>query len=193
PLTEIPPRFNVARFFVDQHVEAGRGGRTAFFYEDTALTYADLQELVNRTGNALLDLGVQREQRVLCLLLDSPEFLAAFWGAIKIGAVPIPVSTMMRGQDYLYFLDDSRAPVAIISEPLLAEAGPILGQARHLKHVIVAGRPSGTQLGFDSWVARASSRLEAADTSKDDAAFWLYSSGSTGRPKGAVHLHHDMV
>jgi len=192
-MTEIPARFNVASFFVDRHVAEGRGDAVAFFYEGATLTYAALQELVNRAGNALLDLGVRREQRVLCLLLDSPEFVATFWGAIKIGAIPIPVNTMMRGPDYLYFLDDSRAPVAVISEPLLAEAGPILSQAAHLEHVVVVGKPSGRQLGFDAWVGKASARLEAVDTSKDEAAFWLYSSGSTGRPKGAVHLHHDMV
>jgi benzoate-CoA ligase len=191
-VTEIPAQFNAARFFVDRNVEQGRGGKVAFFFEDTTITYAQLQDLVNRTGNALLGLGVQREQRVLCLLLDSPEFLAAFWGAIKIGAIPIPVNTMMRGPDYLYFLDDSRAPVAIISESLLAEAGAILSQAKYVKHVVVVGKPSGNQLGFDAWVAGASSRLEAVAASKDDPAFWLYSSGSTGRPKGAVHLQHDM-
>ena len=192
--TDVPARFNCAQFFVDRHVDEGRGGKVAFHHEGGTLTYAGLQELVNRTGNALLDLGVQREQRVLCLLLDSPEFVAAFWGAIKIGAIPIPVNTMMRADDYLYFLDDSRAPVAIISEPLLAEAGPILSQAKHLKHVVVAGRPGAAgQLGFDAWTGRASSRLEAVDASKDDPAFWLYSSGSTGRPKGVVHLQHDML
>jgi benzoate-CoA ligase len=192
-LTEIPAQFNVASYFVDRNVEQGRGDEIAYFYEDAAITYRQLQELVNRTGHALLDLGVRPEQRVLCLLLDSPAFLAAFWGAIKIGAVPVPVNTMMRAQDYLYFLEDSRAPVAIISEPLLAEAGPVLSQASHLKHVVVVGRPSAGQIGFDAWVAKASSTLEAAPTSKDEPAFWLYSSGSTGRPKGAVHLHHDMV
>ena len=192
-VTDIPAQFNAARFFVDRHVEEGRRGKVAFHYEDTALTYAQLQELANRTGNALLELGVQREQRVLCLLLDSPEFLAVFWGAIKIGAIPIPINTMMRSQDYLYFLDDSRAPVAVISEPLLAEAAPVLAQARHLKHVVVAGKPSAGQIGFEHWVGKASARLDAVETSKDDAAFWLYSSGSTGRPKGAVHLQHDML
>jgi len=191
-MMQIPAEFNAARFFVDRHVEEGRGGTTAFFYEDTSITYQGLQEMVNRAGNALLDLGVRREQRVLCLLLDSPEFLATFWGAIKIGAVPIPINTMMRGDDYLYFLDDSRAPVAVISEPLLAEAGPVLGRAKHLKHVVIEGRPGAGQLEFEKWIGAASARLEAVATSKDEPAFWLYSSGSTGRPKGAVHLHHDM-
>jgi benzoate-CoA ligase len=192
-LTEIPAQFNVASYFVDRNVEQARGDQVAYFYEDEAITYRQLQELINRTGNALLDLGVRPEQRVLCLLLDSPAFLAAFWGAIKIGAVPVPVNTMMRAADYLYFLEDSRAPVVIISEPLLAEAGPILSQARHLKHVVVVGKPNAGQIGFEAWVGKASSTLEAAPTSKDEPAFWLYSSGSTGRPKGAVHLHHDML
>jgi benzoate-CoA ligase len=192
-MVEIPARFNAATFFVDRHVAEGRGGKVAFFHDGGSLTYAGLQELVNRTGNALLELGVRPEQRVLCLLLDSPEFLAAFWGAVKIGAIPIPVNTMMRTDDYRYFLEDSRAPVAIVSEPLLAEAGLALAGARYLRHVIVAGRASGKQIAFESWVAKASPRLEAFDSSRDDPAFWLYSSGSTGRPKGAVHLQHDMV
>jgi len=193
PLLEYPAQLNAATAFVDRHVDEGRGGEIAFFHDGGALTYAELLELVNRTGNALRDLGVRREQRVLCLLLDGPEFLAVFWGAIKIGAVPIPVNTMLRADDYLYFLDDSRAPVAVVSEALLPEAGPALARARSLEHVVVAGTPSGTQLGFESWVGRAGTRLEAVETSKDDAAFWLYSSGSTGRPKGAVHLQHDML
>jgi benzoate-CoA ligase family protein len=193
PPFQVPDRFNAASFFVDRHVAEGRGGKVSFIHEDGELTYAGLQELVNRTGNALRDLGVETEHRVLCLLLDSPAFLAAFWGAIKIGAVPIPINTMMRSQDYLYFLNDSRARVAVISEPLLAEAGPILSQARHLRHVVVVGKPGPGQIGFDPWIAKGSSTLEAVDTSKDDACFWLYSSGSTGFPKGAVHLQHDMV
>ncbi len=192
-MLEVPARFNAATFFVDRHVAEGRGAKVAFFHDEGSITYAGLQELVNRTGNALLDLGVRPEQRVLCLLLDSPAFLGAFWGAMKIGAVPIPANTMMRADDYLYFLDDSRAPVAIVSEALLAEAAPALAKARYLRHVVVAGRASGTHIAFESWVAKASARLEPFDSSKDDAAFWLYSSGSTGRPKGAVHLQHDMV
>jgi len=193
PPFQVPDRFNAASFFVDRHVAEGRGGQVAFFHEEGELTFAGLQALVNRAGNALRGLGVEQEHRVLCLLLDSPAFLATFWGAIKIGAVPIPTNTMMRAQDYLYFLNDSRARVAVISEPLLAEAGSVLAEARYLKHVVVVGKPGAGQIGFDAWLAKASSSLEAEDTSRDDACFWLYSSGSTGFPKGAVHLQRDMV
>ncbi len=99
----------------------------------------------------------------------------------------------MRGPDFLYFLNDSRARVLVISAPLLAAAGPVLGQAPSLRHVLVAGGEPGPYLSYEEQVARASAALEAAPTSRDDPAFWLYSSGSTGFPKGAVHLHHDMV
>ena len=189
----LPAQFNVATWFVDRNVAEGRGASPAFRYEDRVLTYADVLDLTNRTGNALRSLGIGMEDRVLVLCLDAPEFLGAFWGAIKIGAVPIPVNTLMRSSDYRYFLEDSRAKAAVISAALLAEAGPVLSQAPHLRHVLVAGGQPGPYLSYEAAVDKASPRLEAAATSKDDAALWLYSSGSTGRPKGAVHLHHDMV
>jgi len=189
----LPQQFNVATWFVDRNVDEGRGASPAFHCEGRTLSYADVRDLANRTGNALLELGVGPEDRVLVLCLDGPEFLGAFWGAIKIGAVPIPTNTLLRSQDYLYFLDDSRAKVAIVSAALLPEAGPALEQARGLKHVMIAGGPAGKYLSFEDRVGKASARLETAVTSRDEPAFWLYSSGSTGFPKGAVHLHHDMV
>src|SRR3989441_12273694 len=124
------------------------------------------------------------------LCLDAPEFIGTFWGAIKIGAVPIPVNTLMRGADYLYFLDDSRAKVAVISAPLLAEAGPVLGQARHLRHVLIAGGKPGPYLSYADRIGRAMGRLEAAPTGRDDAGVWLYSPGSPGLPQGAADLPH---
>ncbi len=189
----LPAEFNVATYFVDRHIAEGRAAAPAFHYEGRTLTYGDVHDLANRAGNTFLGLGVAIEDRVLMLCLDTPEFLATFWGAIKIGAVPIPTNTLMRSADYLYFLNDSRAKVAVISAPLLAEIGPVLGEARYLRHVLVAGGNPGSHLGFEDQLGKASSTLLPAPTSRDDAAFWLYSSGSTGFPKGTVHLHHDMV
>jgi benzoate-CoA ligase len=189
----LPAEFNVASWFVDRPVAEGRGAAPAFHYEDQVLTYRDVQTLANRTGNALRELGVGMEQRVVMICLDAPEFLGTFWGAIKIGAIPVPVNTLLRAADYRYVLDDSRAPVAVVSAPLLAEATPALAGARHLRHTLVAGGGAAPHLRYEDRVARAAETLEAAPTSRDDVAFWLYSSGSTGRPKGVVHLHHDMV
>jgi benzoate-CoA ligase family protein len=189
----LPQEFNVATWFVDRNVAEGRGHRPAFFYDDRVLTYADVQDLANRTGNALRELGVGMEDRVWMCCLDAPEFLGTFWGAIKIGAIPIPSNTLLRTADYVYFLRDSRAKAAVVSAALMGEVGPALGQSPWLRHVLVAGGPAGPHQSWEEQVAKASARLEAAPTSRDDAAFWMYSSGSTGFPKGAVHLHHDMV
>jgi benzoate-CoA ligase len=189
----LPLEFNVATYFVDRPVAEGWGSRTAFFYEDRVLTYGEIQDLANRTGNALRELGLGLEDRVWMCCLDSPEFLGTFWGAIKLGAVPIPTNTLMRTADYVYFLRDSRAKAAVVSAPLLAEVGPALSQSPYLRHVLVAGGPAAGYRSWETEIGRASARLEPAATSRDDAAFWLYSSGSTGFPKGAVHLHHDMV
>ena len=77
----LPQEFNVATYFVDRNVAEGRGSRPAFFYEDRVLTYADVQDLANRTGNVLRELGIVPEDRVWMCCLDAPEFLGAFWGA----------------------------------------------------------------------------------------------------------------
>lgn len=190
---EIPDKFNVAVELVDKNLELGRGKKVAIYYRDQALTYEDVYRAVNKTGNALKNLGVDLEDRVLLLLLDCPEFAASFFGAIKIGAVPIPTNTLLKSKDYLYLLNDSRAKVALVSEPLVPLIEEIRSELRYLKHLVVVGTAGPNQLSYRELVAGASEELEPADTSKDDAAFWLYSSGTTGFPKGAVHLHHDML
>ena len=196
--TAIPDQFNVATYFVDRNVDEGRGDNTAIEClrrRADRITYRQVLERVNRVGNALRDvLDVRLEERVLLLLLDCPEFAYSFFGAMKIGAVPVPTNTLFKPPDYEYILNDSRARVAIVSEALLPQLQAIpTANLRYLREVVVVGdAPSGTR-SFASLLEAGSAELEAEPTSKDDAAFWLYSSGSTGFPKGCVHLHHDML
>ena len=147
--------------------------------------YSELDALVNRAGNALRAVGLAPEQRVVLLMHDGSAFYAGFLGAIKIGAVPVPINTLLRQGDYQFILNDSRAVAAIVSEPLMSEILPIVHLLPWLKHLIVS---RGVQAGlpsFEALVDSASAALDAADTHKDEPAFWLYSSGSTGPPKGA--------
>jgi benzoate-CoA ligase family protein len=197
----LPDQYNAAVAFLDRNIEEGRGAKTAVYYEGTTYSYAQIVDLANRIGNGLLELGIDMEQRVALLLLDSPQFAAAFFGAIKIGAVPIPMNTVMRPDDYIYMLNDSRARALLIHASLWQTLEHIRPQLKYLRHVIVVNN-TGTLLNhthdtsvhdFGAWVERASNTLRPADTSKDDSAFWLYSSGSTGFPKGCVHLQHDMA
>jgi len=191
----LPDEFNAATFFVDRHIAEGRSDSVAIECEERRVTYRQLFEMVNRVGNCLRKLGVRIEERVLLLLFDTPEFATGFFGAIKIGAVPVPVNTLLKAADYKYLLNDSRARIAIVSEDLLPMIKAIPRPSLpFLETILVVGteRWPGT-MNFSDALAQSSSTLAAMPTSKDDAAFWLYSSGSTGRPKACVHLQHDMV
>src|SRR5436305_1440186 len=119
PDSSLPREFNAADHFVDRNIREGHGDRVAIESGDERVTYAQLLDRVNRCGNALRLLGVRPEERVLLLLLDTPEFAYSFFGAIKIGAVPVPVNTLLKSADYKYLLNNSRARIAIVSQPLL--------------------------------------------------------------------------
>jgi len=191
-VTAIPETFNAATYFVDRHRAEGRGNSIAIECGEEQVTYGQLNERTNRAGNMLRQLGVRVEERVALLLVDSPEFLYSFFGAIKIGAVAVPLNTYLREQDYQYLLNDSRARVLIVHDSL----APVIHlipreRRRYLESIVVAGGPAAG--GFEDRLSAASPQLDAIETSKDDSAFWLYSSGSTGTSKACIHLHHDMM
>jgi benzoate-CoA ligase len=190
----IPERLNAVTVFVDGNVTAGRGGATAVIDADTgtSATYADVLAAVNRTGHALRAKGVRQEERVMILLPDCPEFVYTFFGAMKIGAVPVPVNTLLKPHDYAYLLDDCRARVLVISRELRPAIDAMRSELRHLEHILEVGAATAGD-DFLAATAQHKPELTPADTSKDDAALWLYSSGTTGFPKGTVHLHHDLL
>jgi len=197
PEVAFPRRYNAAVDLLERHLAAGRGAKVAVRDDSGAVTYSELAERVDRAGNALAALGVRHEERVLLALLDTRDFPAVFLGAIKLGAVPVPVNTLMQPQDYAHFAKDSRARVLVVSDALLPKFSQAIAESRFLQHVLVARTPLGGEPGahplLEDLLARASPQLEAADTCADDAAFWLYSSGSTGAAKAAVHLQTHLV
>jgi benzoate-CoA ligase family protein len=189
----LPRQFNAAEYFVDRNIAAGRGGKTAILFEDQAITYDSLMEQVNRVANGLIQLGVGMETRVMLLLRDSPEMLYSFYGTIKAGAVAIPTNILMKAPDFLYMLNDSRAPVLIVDTVFLPEIEKILDQAVFLKNVVVCGEQAHTYLSFNKLIAEAGADYKAAPTTRDDAAFWLYSGRNPEKIMGAVHHHSHMV
>lgn len=194
PPIVLPDEFNAATYFVDRHMTEGRAEKTAIECGDSRVTYGELFARVNQFGNALKKLGVRMEERILLLLLDTPDFAVSFFGAIKIGAVPVPVNTLLKPADYKYLLNNSRARIAVVSDSLLPLIYAIpRNELRYLETIVVSGQVSPDTHSFNDLLQNSSAELQAAPTGKDDAAFWLYSSGSTGQPKGCVHLQHDMV
>lgn len=190
---DLPDTYNAATTFVDENIAQGRGGKVAIYYQDREITYQDVFDNVNRTGNALRQIGIEIEHRVLLILPDCPEFAYSFFGAIKIGAVAVPTNPWMFAKDYQYLINDSRARAIIVHESVVPEIARIWDRTPFLKQIVVVGKPEGKAHSYESLLGKASTQLTAENTHRDDVCFWGYTSGSTGNPKGAVHLQHDMI
>ena len=185
---------NAAVYFVDRHVDEGRGNKTVFREADGAkrsLTYAQLKDQAGQFAGALTRAGVRREERVALIVRDQLEFPVAFFGAMKSGAVPVPFNTLLAAPVYDAILNDSRASIMVVSAALWDTVKPAIEGNTYLRQVVVIGdAPEGTT-SFDDFMDGADV-LDTIEAHDDELAFWLYSSGSTGTPKGVRHIHSSM-
>jgi benzoate-CoA ligase len=178
--------YNAAVDLVERNLAAGRGKKLAFVDDTGSITYGELAGRVDRAANALLALGLRREDRIAIAMLDSCDWPVLFLGAIKAGIVPVALNTLLTPADYEYQLRDSRARAAFVSAPLAESFQKIRASCPDLEHLVV-------QAELRNLIAKAQPTAQAAPTRADDLCFWLYSSGSTGAPKGTVHLHSHLV
>jgi benzoate-CoA ligase family protein len=184
---QLPEIFNVAAYFLEGNLTQGRGERATFYHKGETYTYAQVSSFVRRTAKLLSELGLERENRIAILLPDTPEFVFAFWGAIWLGAVPVPINTACTVDEIQYILQDSRAKILLTTQEWQEKLAPI--QSQFLRRVLLADGENP----FVSLLTQQNELLPCVETSRDEPAFWLYTSGSTGRPKGVIHLHQSMV
>ena len=189
-----PERYNAATV-IDSNLESGRAEKIAIYFADERITYRQLFNRVCAMGRALRELGVARENRVILVLDDTPSFPVAFFGTMRIGAVPVPVNPSYKASDYRFFLEDSYARVVITETSCLDKLKIALKDLDGTFTVIATNgaapeEPDIYQL--EGLLASQSGELAPVNTHRDDVAFWLYSSGSTGSPKGVVHRHKDI-
>jgi benzoate-CoA ligase len=185
------PDTNIS-LLTDRNLDAGRAERIALITDDgQEVTFAQVHALASRFALRLRDRGVRRGERVVLVMDDSPRFHAAFLGAMRAGAVPIPVNFLARPADFGYVIEDSYAVLAVVDAPFLDKVAP---QAEALGVPVLRGgvEDAGDDT-VDAWIAEGPDHVDAVITHRDDPAFWLYSSGSTGRAKGVVHLQHNVV
>src|SRR5579859_6775990 len=114
----VPERYN-ASLMIDRNLRRGLAEKTAIICGDERVSYLELARRINRFGMGLRALGVRREERVMLALLDTPAFPVAFLGAMRIGAVPIPVNTLLSADEYRYMLEDSYARAVVVDAALL--------------------------------------------------------------------------
>ena len=189
----VPRRYNAALEFIDRNVVEGRGEQIALIDDSGRYTYRELCQRVNQAGHVLRQAGAGIEQRVLLCLDGGIDFVSVFWGAVKIGAVPVPVNPALTRDDYNGLLRDSR-PRVVVSDL----KGEIHFQSTVINQnfpcrLLRAGASQAGAGDLTKLMAAAPAALEAAETTADDAAFWLYTSGSTGVPKAVVHLHRSPI
>lgn len=193
----VPPRYNASRVLFD-NIAAGRGDRLAIIGSLGQRTYAELCADASCWGLGFQNLGLQRGDRILMFLDDTPSYSAAFFGAVRAGFVPLLINALTRPDLLQFYLADSGATVAVAEAELSDRFSSDACAGTRLETLIVVnGAPlenaAPRSLTAESWLPTFSTHLEEADTDRNEMAFWMYSSGSTGRPKGIVHLQHDML
>lgn len=181
--------YNAAVDFVDRNVLEGRGRKTAFVDSSRNITYADLLDAAARIGPLLERFGVERENRIALILLDTVEFPILFWGAIRAGVIPVLLNTRLTADQYRYLLEDSRAKLAFVSTALLSVVQEAAEGLPHLKDIVVVGGGPQDMPRLDALLAGVNVHGAPAKTCADEVAYWLYSSGTTGMPKGVMHVH----
>ncbi len=187
----------MAEWFLDARLDEGLGDKTAIYYGDSEITYREIVEQSCRVTNLLRDLGLRIEDRVLLLLLDTPEFAHAYFGVLRAGCVAVPANTWLRPDDYAYYLEYARPRAVIVDAEVYPQLEPVWRDAPYPPHVIVVDR-SGQRApeGCIDWareLPRQDATARTEPTYRDDFATWLSSSGSTGKPKCVVHMHHDFI
>ena len=205
PVPQEVDEFNAATWLVTRHAQAtpDRRAITAIDLDGSVrtLSYGEVEDAVVRLAAALIASGVRPEERLLLCMGDTPELLIAFLAGLRIGAVPVPVSTMLKPKDIGLMARDSRARMLVVSEEFATLAPAVGGLPEMADVVVVTSGPlpevAGTRVReWNSFVMAGADFLERArvpyPTVADSPAFWLYTSGTTGTPKGAMHRHGSL-
>ncbi|MCU0573148.1 MAG: acyl-CoA synthetase [Syntrophobacteraceae bacterium] len=194
----IPAELNIAEFLIDRHVREGRGDNPAIKFMDKTISYAQLQQMVNKFGNALKESGVEAQDRVGIRLVNSPQAIVAVFAIEKIGAIPVPTSPLWSGEEVAFVANNAEMRYFIVNAPLMDAVAKAKPDFKHgTKVIVIGGKPDEVKAGgdqvFEEMLEKGSPNLDPTMLKADDVGIILYTSGTTGMPKGCIHFVRPVI
>ena len=195
---DTPTELNLADFLVDRHVREGRGDNPAIKFMDKTITYAQLQQQVNKFGNSLKKAGVEAQDRVGIRLVNSPQAVVSIFAIEKLGAIPVPTSPLWSGEEVAFVANDAEMKFFVVNAPLMAGVEAAKPNFEHGTKVIVIGGDPGEvkaagNMVYEEMLEAGSAELAPTMLKANDIGIMLYTSGTTGMPKGCVHFIRPAV
>lgn len=188
---------NITSYFLDHNSLVDRGKSTAIYYQNQKISFADTGILANKVGNIFKQFGVGFEDRIYVVLPDSPEFVACFYGSMKIGAIFTSAYTFFSANDYEYEINYVRPKVIITDSSCIDRIRQAVAGAKYAPLILTVGVKSldlrNKEYDLAEQVSKADEKLIAELTRKDDIAMWKFSGGTTGHRKAIPHRHYDTV
>lgn len=179
---------------IAQNVERSRlrfPNKPALVYEGRSYTYMALDELANRVANSLQTLGIRKGDRVALFLPNLPEFVFAYLGILKLGAIAVSINATLRREEVKFILEDSGAAAIFTTAALRAELPE--QELSTLRYIVIVDADKHDNLTLNELLTNAASHARAVEMERDDPAAIVYTSGTTGFPKGATLSHGNVV
>ena len=194
---EMPRAYNASRVLFD-NLQRGHAGHTAVHAPQGAFTYTDLCAGAAQFGHGFVSLGLKRGERVLMLLEETPYAVAAFYGAIRAGLVPVLLDPAASTAQIQLIANEAHALAAVVGARSLPQmTADAVADTPLSAFILLEGEPHGREplptVPVFPWLADFPSELTAAETDRDEMAFWLIAPGRAGKPKAVVHLQHSLA
>ncbi len=162
------------------------------YFKEQEVTYRQLHERTERIAENLARFKIQSGQKIALFLPNMPEFLFAFFGALKLGAVVVPINTQLKGEEAAYILQNSESRVLIATPALYAVIHPKRSELPMLEQIFLVGERAGEGRVFSSLYVAGGAPLKN-DLQPSDPAALIYTSGTTGLPKGVILTHRNYL
>ncbi|MBN1883061.1 MAG: acyl--CoA ligase [Deltaproteobacteria bacterium] len=168
--------------------------KTCLIFRDTAITFSHLKKRIFRLCNALNELGIKKEDKVLCYLPNTSEFVEIYLACLSMGIICVPVDPRIIGDELVSIINDSDAQYAFTSSVLLPQIRNAKERLKNIESLIVTDKVDDEDISYKTLIDNATEFIPDTPLDEEDEALFLYTSGSTGRPKGVIlqYLHLDL-